>query len=34
MFDTAKGLLVKELAVAKGEPDDDVEAELDEIFSN
>ena len=34
MFDTAKGLLVKELAVSAGQPEDVVEARLSEIFSD
>ena len=34
MFDTAKGLLVKELAVSADQPEDVVEARLLEIFSD
>lgn len=34
MFDTAKGLLVKELAVSADQPEDIVEARLLEIFSD
>ena len=34
MFDTAKGLLVKELAVAKGQPEAEIEERLSEIFSD
>ncbi len=34
MFDTAKGLLVKELAVAKGQPEAEIEERLDEIFTD
>jgi CarD family transcriptional regulator len=33
MLDTAKNLIVKELAVAKGAPENKIEKELDKIFS-
>lgn len=34
MFDSAKGLLVKELAVAEGEPEAVIDAKLGEIFKD
>ena len=34
MFDTAKALLVKELAVSKAEPEPKIEAKISEIFSD
>ena len=34
MFDTAKALLVRELAVARAQPEDEIEARLLEIFSD
>ena len=34
MFDQAKGLLVKELAVSKSEPEEKIETRIAEIFSN
>jgi CarD family transcriptional regulator len=34
MFDTAKALLVKELAVSKAEPETKIEAKISEIFSD
>ncbi len=34
MFDTAKALLVRELAVAKAAPEEEIEARLSEIFSD